>query len=58
MAQESDIQFIDLTQPFEEEAAKGMQLFFDIDIHFNENGHMVVASTISKMFPQLFEPLE
>jgi hypothetical protein len=56
-SQEHDIPFMDLTTPFESEATRGFELFFDRDIHFNENGHMIVASELSKIHPDLFKPI-
>lgn len=51
-SQKNNIQFMDLTKPFEKEASNGVQLFFNSDIHFNENGHMVVASELRKHINQ------
>jgi|GEM_PF-987808 lysophospholipase L1-like esterase len=56
-SQKNNISFMDLTQPFEKEAKKGVQLFFDSDIHFNENGHRIVASELVKHYPNLFRPI-
>lgn len=56
-SQKNNISFMDLTQPFEKEAKNGVQLFFDSDIHFNENGHRVVASELVKHYPNLFRPI-
>jgi len=53
-AQENSIVFLDLTKPFEKEVRNGFRLFFDNDIHFNENGHMVVASELTNAYPRLF----
>ena len=49
------IQFLDLTEPFHQSSAAGYNLFYDIDIHFNENGHSVVALEIAKRYPKLFK---
>ena len=56
-SQKNNISFMDLTQPFEKEAENGVQLFFDSDIHFNENGHRVVASELVKHCPNIFSPI-
>jgi hypothetical protein len=56
-SQKNNISFMDLTQPFEKEAKNGVQLFFDSDIHFNENGHSIVASELAKYCPSLFRPI-
>lgn len=57
-SQENSISFLDLTKPFENEAKNGLQLFFDSDIHFNENGHIIVASELSRAYPHLFKPVK
>ncbi len=56
-SQKNNVPFMDLTKPFEKEAKNGVQLFFDDDIHFNENGHIVVASELRKYYPQLFKAI-
>ena len=48
---------MDLTQPFEKEAQNGVQLFFNSDIHFNENGHRIVASELARYYPNIFSPV-
>lgn len=53
LAQQNNITFMNLTEPFENEAKNGVQLFFDTDIHFNQNGHRVFASELSKRYSQL-----
>ena len=53
-SQNNNILFMDLTRPFFKEAENGSPLFFTNDIHFNENGHKIVASELSKNYPQLF----
>ena len=53
-SQNNNIPFMDLTRAFSKEAANGTQLFFNSDIHFNENGHKIVASELRKNYPQLF----
>ncbi|MFC1452133.1 SGNH/GDSL hydrolase family protein [Verrucomicrobiota bacterium] len=57
LAQQHNITFMDLTEPFEREAEAGFQPFFDRDIHFNENGHIVFASELSKLHPHLLGPI-
>jgi len=51
---ENNINFLDLTAAFKKESKKGFQLFFKRDIHFNENGHIIVASELSKTYPKIF----
>ena len=50
-SKKNNIEFMDLTRPFENETLNGKQLFFNNDIHFNENGHRVVAAELSKNYP-------
>lgn len=49
-SQQNNISFMNLTKPFEKEAENEFQLFFDSDMHFNENGHLVFASELSKLY--------
>lgn len=56
-AQNNNITFMDLSKPFEKQAENGFHLFFESDIHFNENGHIVVASEVSKLNPHLFKAI-
>ena len=44
-----------LTKPFEKEAKNGVQLFFKSDLHFNENGHRVVAYELTKQYPNIIQ---
>lgn len=37
---------LDLTGPFQVEAQQGRQLYFPIDIHWNEQGHALVAEVV------------
>lgn len=57
LAQKNNIAFMDLTKPFEKASRSGFQLFFTIDIHFNENGHQVFASELIKLYPNLFKAI-
>jgi len=52
---ENEIEFVDLTKEFKRESLNGVKLFFDKDIHFNENGHTTVANVIVKRYHQLFK---
>ncbi|MEI6066018.1 MAG: SGNH/GDSL hydrolase family protein [Methylococcaceae bacterium] len=54
-SQENNIRFLDLTKSFEAEAKNGAQLFFNSDIHFTVNGHRIVASELSKQFPNIIQ---
>ena len=56
-SKKNNITFMDLTKPFEKEAKNDVQLFFDNDIHFNENGNMIVASELSTRYPHLFRAI-
>lgn len=56
-AETVSIDFIDLVRPFEEANKGGKQLFFDQDIHFTEEGHVIVAKAISEKYPD-FDPAE
>ncbi|MCO6431148.1 MAG: SGNH/GDSL hydrolase family protein [Deltaproteobacteria bacterium] len=40
------VNFIDLTEAFNAAAAEASELFFERDIHFNEDGHKVTAQAI------------
>ncbi len=54
-AAQKGIDFIDLKEAFSNYSnTHKTKLFFDVDIHFNEQGHEVVAETIKKSFPKLF----
>ncbi|MEM7346254.1 MAG: hypothetical protein AAF485_18595 [Chloroflexota bacterium] len=39
---------LDLAPPLREEAQKGQQLYFPVDIHWNEAGHRVVADAVEQ----------
>lgn len=39
---------LDLTEAFRTEAEKGTQLYFPIDIHWNEQGHTLVAEVVGQ----------
>ena len=46
------LRFLDLYSPFEKATAAGTPLFFKHDVHFNAEGHAVVASELLQiMFP-------
>ena len=55
-AKANNIPFLDLTKSFEQ-ALQGVPLFFDRDIHFTEGGHRIIASELSKRYPQFFKPI-
>jgi lysophospholipase L1-like esterase len=46
-AQETGIDFLDLTTPFREASLRGEKLFFDQDIHFTAAGHKVIEEAIA-----------
>jgi hypothetical protein len=48
------MEFLDLYQPFARAAAAGVPLFFVQDLHFRAEGHILVAATIARAFPQFF----
>jgi hypothetical protein len=48
------IEFLDLRVPFERASKAGFQLFWQQDIHYNENGDRVVAAAIARYAPQFF----
>ncbi|HIB85208.1 MAG TPA: SGNH/GDSL hydrolase family protein [Chromatiaceae bacterium] len=49
------VKFFDLTAGFEREAAQGRTVFFDQNIHFNENGHRVVAQELGRELSDIFQ---
>ena len=54
-SQKHNIEFLDLVVPFQKSyKSSSNKLFFDIDIHFNAQGHKTVANIIQKKIPQLF----
>lgn len=53
-AERQDIEYIDMIPPFTNAASSGYKLFFETDVHFNENGHAIVANVIEHNFPSLF----
>src|SRR5262249_36785475 len=53
-ARENHVKFIDLVGPFDVAARKGKKLFFDIDMHFTEQGHAIVARIVRECFRQVF----
>ena len=53
-AAQRGIRFIDLVSAFDLAASEGQRLFYEHDIHFNENGHAVVAETLIKELPFVF----
>lgn len=58
IAKKNEIKFIDLVDSFKKNSKNGAKPFFETDIHFNERGHYIVASAISKEYPQLFRFIE
>ena len=55
-ANQNEIGFIDLVDPFEKESGNGKAFFFELDIHFTADAHSVVAKAISDCFSELFPP--
>ena len=53
-AEAQDVEYIDLVEPFMDAASDGKKLFFQRDVHFNEDGHAIVANAIERTFPSLF----
>lgn len=49
-AKVNGVSFLDLTPSFDVASA----LFFEVDIHFNEEGHRVMAELIAHAYPDLF----
>jgi len=47
-AAEQNINFLDLTQHFQEEASAGAELYYPFDTHWNQNGHNLAAQIIAK----------
>ena len=47
-AVENQIQFLDLTPVFQDEAGLGAELYYPFDTHWNQLGHDLAAGTISK----------
>ncbi len=54
-AQEQSIPFIDLVEPFRRASRGGQELYFKRDIHWNDQGHRLVAETLTEAFPNLFQ---
>jgi GDSL-like Lipase/Acylhydrolase len=53
VCQESQIPFLELSEPFETDYKKFHERFdYDIDRHWNERGHRIVARTLSAFFRQ------
>jgi len=53
-ASDQGIKYIDLVRPFENAVLLGESVFFEKDIHFSEEGHAIVASTIQRTYPAVF----
>lgn len=51
---QAGIEFLDLRVPFERASKAGFQLFWQQDIHYNENGDRVVAAAIARYAPEYF----
>lgn len=51
---QNGVEFLDLRAPFERASRAGFQLFWQQDIHYNENGNRVVAAAIARHSPQYF----
>ncbi len=51
---EHAVDFLDLSDAFDQAAGAGPELFFRQDIHFTAAGHAVTAATIARVFPALF----
>jgi hypothetical protein len=44
---EQNINYLDLTSYFQEEAGAGAELYYPFDTHWNQSGHDLVAQTIA-----------
>jgi len=53
-AESNSIEFLDLVPPFVEADRDGRVLFWEKDIHFQKDGHMVTAREIKRLFPEIF----
>jgi hypothetical protein len=53
-AENNSIKFVDLVPAFVEADKEGRVLFWEKDIHFQKDGHMVAAREIGRWFPQIF----
>ncbi len=53
-ASQRGVRFVDLSSAFDLAASKEKSLFYEQDIHFNENGHAVVAETLINELPTVF----
>jgi hypothetical protein len=53
VCESQSIPFVDLTEAFENDYKKFHQRFdYDIDRHWNERGHRIVAHTLAKFFEE------
>jgi hypothetical protein len=52
-AAENQIRLLDLTPIFQEEAGKGVELYYPFDTHWNQLGHDLAAGSIDKYIEQL-----
>jgi len=48
-----DIDYLDLTSTFQEEAGAGAELYYPFDTHWNQRGHNLAAQTIAKYIEDL-----
>lgn len=53
-AREHSIDFLDIVPAFRSSYEKGVKLYFEHDIHFNNKGHEVVAGVIKDRYPEYF----
>lgn len=51
---QNGIEFLDLRPPFERASKAGFELFWQQDIHYNENGNRVVAAAAVRHAPEFF----
>jgi hypothetical protein len=47
-AENENINYLDLTPNFQEEAATGVELYYPFDTHWNQRGHTLAAQTIGR----------
>jgi hypothetical protein len=56
-SQTNGVEFLDLVPAFKKATLEGRRLFFERDIHFNAEGHALVADLVRKRSPNVFGPL-
>ena len=54
-ASSKEIKYIDLVRPFEKAILRGERPFFESDMHFNVEGHAIVAGAIRRTYQTVFQ---